>query len=142
QIGKIVNNILSIVGIAATCEALAVGVKAGLDAGTLIELINMSSGRNAATLDKFPASILTRKFDFGASLVNQLKTMGLYLDETKRLGTPSWVTPHVLEVYEQIAAEIKAEGKADDDASRIVRYVERLAGVEIKGDAPKARAAS
>jgi 3-hydroxyisobutyrate dehydrogenase-like beta-hydroxyacid dehydrogenase len=41
------------------------GVKAGLDARVLIDIINASSGRNSATQDKFPRAVLPRTFDFG-----------------------------------------------------------------------------
>ena len=43
-------------------------MKAGVDARTLIETVNASTGRNATTQDKFPASVLTRSFDYGGKL--------------------------------------------------------------------------
>ena len=45
------------------------GVKAGLDAKVLIDIINASSGRNSATQDKFPRAVLPRTFDFGVTQV-------------------------------------------------------------------------
>ncbi len=41
--------------------------KAGLDSKVLCEIINMNSGRNTATVDKFPHAVFTGTFDFGFS---------------------------------------------------------------------------
>jgi hypothetical protein len=37
------------------------GVKAGLDPQVMLDVINLGSGRNSATQDKFPKSVLTRR---------------------------------------------------------------------------------
>ena len=59
------------------------GVKAGLDPGVLLDIINAGSGRNSATEDKFPRAVLTRTFDFGITselflkdAVSRLKARG------------------------------------------------------------------
>ena len=65
QVCKLVNNAISAAGMVAACEATVVGIKAGLDADTLLAAINAGSGRNAATIDKFPAAILPGSFDYG-----------------------------------------------------------------------------
>ena len=65
QIAKLANNLLAAAAIVLSSEAVAMGVKAGLDAKVLIDIINAGSGRNSATQDKFPRSILPRTFDFG-----------------------------------------------------------------------------
>jgi hypothetical protein len=41
------------------------GVKAGLDAAVMIEVLNAGSGATHASRDKFPRSILPRTFDYG-----------------------------------------------------------------------------
>jgi 3-hydroxyisobutyrate dehydrogenase and related beta-hydroxyacid dehydrogenases len=68
QAMKLVNNILSATAVAMTSEALAMGAKAGLDADTMIAVINSGSGRNTATEDKFPRCVLNRRFDFGFAI--------------------------------------------------------------------------
>src|SRR6478609_6456219 len=65
QSAKLANNMLAATALVATSEALAMGVKAGLDAKVLIDIINVSSGRNSASQDKFPRAVLPRTFDFG-----------------------------------------------------------------------------
>ena len=65
QTAKLANNLLAATALVATSEVMAMGVKAGLDARVLIDIINASSGRNSATQDKFPRAVLPRTFDFG-----------------------------------------------------------------------------
>ena len=64
------------------------GVKAGLDAKVLIDIINAGSGRNSATQDKFPRSILPRTFDFGFATGLSYKDVRLCVDEAEALGVP------------------------------------------------------
>src|SRR5438477_219266 len=65
QMMKLINNLLSATAVAATSEAVVLGVKAGLDPQVMIEVINSGSGRNTASADKFPRAILPRSFDYG-----------------------------------------------------------------------------
>ncbi|HYC13406.1 MAG TPA: NAD(P)-dependent oxidoreductase, partial [Stellaceae bacterium] len=65
QTMKLANNLLSATAMAISCEAIVMGVKAGLDPQTMLDVINAGSGRNTATQDKFPKAILTRSFDYG-----------------------------------------------------------------------------
>ena len=48
QTMKLANNFLSATAMAATSEAVAMGVKAGLDPAVMIDVINAGSGRNTA----------------------------------------------------------------------------------------------
>ncbi len=74
QVTKVANNMISAAGMAIACEAAALAVKAGIDAHAFIETVNASTGRNTATTDKFPTSILTRSFDYGGKLGPCTKT--------------------------------------------------------------------
>lgn len=65
QVAKLANNLLAASALVVTSEAVVMGVKAGLDPRVLIDIINVSSGRNSATQDKFPRVVLPRTFDFG-----------------------------------------------------------------------------
>jgi 3-hydroxyisobutyrate dehydrogenase-like beta-hydroxyacid dehydrogenase len=65
QTAKLANNLLAAAALVVSSEALAMGVKAGLDPNVLLDIINAGSGRNSATQDKFPRSILPGTFDFG-----------------------------------------------------------------------------
>ena len=60
---------------AATSEAVAFGVQQGLDMGTMLDVLNVSSGQNTATSDKFPNRILTGTYDAGFTAKLLLKDM-------------------------------------------------------------------
>ena len=86
---KLANNLMSQAAIAITAEALAIGVKAGLDPQLMLDVLNVSSGRNTASADKFPKHVLTRGFDFGFSTGLALKDVRLCLEEAAALGVPT-----------------------------------------------------
>ena len=65
QLMKLANNFLSATAIAATAEAVALGVKGGLAPAVMLEVINASTGRNTASEDKFPRQILTGRYAAG-----------------------------------------------------------------------------
>ena len=128
QIAKLANNLLAAAAIVLTSEAVAMGVKAGLDARTLIDIINAGSGRNSATQDKFPKSVITRTFDFGFATGLSYKDVRLCLDEAEALGVPMVAGAAV----RQMLAITNAKFGPDSDFTSIAKVVEEWAGVEIK----------
>jgi 3-hydroxyisobutyrate dehydrogenase-like beta-hydroxyacid dehydrogenase len=129
QIAKLANNLLAAAALVVSSEAVAMGVKAGLDAKVLIDIINAGSGRNSATQDKFPRSILPRTFDFGFATGLSYKDVRLCVDESEALGVPMVAGAAV----RQMLAITQARFGADSDFTMIARVVEEWAGVEIKG---------
>ncbi len=128
QSAKLANNLLGAAAIAVSAEALAMAVKAGIDARTMIDIINVSSGRNSATLDKFPKSILTGKFDWGFATGLSYKDVRMCVDEAEAIGVPMVVGAAV----RQILAITQAKLGPDSDFTEIARVVEDWAGVEIR----------
>jgi len=138
QTMKLVNNLLSAAAIAITSEAMVLGVKAGLDPTTMIEVINAGSGRNTATQDKFPRCVLPRRFDFGFATELLYKDVRLCLAEGETLGIPMIVGSAV----RQLSSIVKATQGSDSDITEIVRTSEQWAGVEIGAVVTKAAAVS
>ena len=128
QIAKLANNLLAASAIVVSSEAVAMGVKAGLDAKVLIDIINAGSGRNSATQDKFPRSILPRTFDFGFATGLSYKDVRLCVDEAEALGVPMVAGAAV----RQMLAITQARFGADSDFTSIAKVVEEWAGIEIK----------
>ena len=129
QIAKLANNLLAASAIVLTSEAVVMGVKAGLDAKVLIDIINAGSGRNSASQDKFPRAILTRTFDFGFATGLSYKDVRLCLEESEALGVPMVAGAAV----RQMLAITNAKFGPDSDFTCIAKVVEEWAGVEIKG---------
>ena len=129
QSAKLANNLLAATAIVATSEAMAMGVKAGLDARVLIDIINASSGRNSATQDKFPRAVLPGTFDFGFTTALSYKDVRLCIEEAEAMGIPMVVGAAV----RQMLAVTKARFGADSDFTFVAKVLEEWAGIEIRG---------
>jgi 3-hydroxyisobutyrate dehydrogenase-like beta-hydroxyacid dehydrogenase len=125
---KLANNFLSATAMAASSEAIATGVKAGLDPALMVDVINSGSGCNTATTQKFPKSILTGTFDYGFGMGLMMKDVRLFLSEAEDLGIPTEVAQAVGRLWEAAMAE----NGSDTDFTRIAQTVERRAGVEMR----------
>jgi 3-hydroxyisobutyrate dehydrogenase-like beta-hydroxyacid dehydrogenase len=129
QTMKLANNLLSAAAMAITCEAVVMGVKAGLDARQMIDIINAGSGRNTATDGKFPRSILPRTFDYGFTNGHMYKDVKLCLEVAEEVGVPMWVGAAVRQLWAYSASH---KG-ADADFTTVIQCLEEWAGVEVRG---------
>jgi 3-hydroxyisobutyrate dehydrogenase-like beta-hydroxyacid dehydrogenase len=128
QAMKLLNNQLSATAMAATAEVMALGVKAGLDASVMLDVLNAGSGRNTATTDKFPRSVMDRSFNFGFRAVLLHKDVRLCKQFADEFGVPFSIGAAVDKVWEHAAAEL-----GDGDFTRVVELIEREAHVKIQG---------
>ena len=131
---KLANNLLAAAALAVSSEAMVMGVKAGLDPQTMIDVINVSSGRNSAIQDKFPRAILPRTFDFGFATGLSFKDVRLCVEEAEAMGIPMVVGSAV----RQFLSITNATYGAASDFTEMVKLVEGWAGVEVDGRKPKA----
>jgi 3-hydroxyisobutyrate dehydrogenase-like beta-hydroxyacid dehydrogenase len=92
-------------------------------------IVNVSSGRNSATQDKFPRSVLPGTFDFGFATGLSYKDVRLCLEEAHAQGVPM---PVGAEVF-QVLGITKARFGADSDFTCIAKVYEEWAGVEMRG---------
>ena len=99
QAMKLLNNFLSAVALAATSEAVAFGAAAGLDMQVMLDVINVSSGRNTASADKFPNRVVTGSFDAGFRTQLMNKDVALFLDSVANVGTSAVVAQAVGRVW-------------------------------------------
>lgn len=127
QTVKLANNLMSAASLAIAAEALAMGVKAGVDPATMLDVLNASSGRNSATQDKIPKHVLNRKFDFGFANALSFKDVRLCLDEAEALGVPMVVGAAVRQM---LAITQRIHG-ATADCTELVKVVEDWAGCRI-----------
>jgi 3-hydroxyisobutyrate dehydrogenase len=124
---KIVNNTLCAVSIVASCETLVYGAKAGLDPQTMLDVINVSSGRSFATQEKIPQCIVNREFPtrFTTDLLH--KDIKLCMEEAEKLGVPMTVSP----AARQFLAFAISQGDGPRDYANIIRHIEGWAGQEF-----------
>jgi len=118
QAMKLLNNFLSATALASTSEALAFGRAHGLDLAMMVDVLNASSGRNSATVDKFPRRVLTGTFDAGFRTALMAKDLRLYLDVVGAAGTPDAVGRSVSEVWQRADAALPGS-----DFTQIWQYV-------------------
>ena len=130
QVVKVINNLMSAAAITITAEGVLLGVKAGLDPGTLLEVVGQSSGSNTAVVDKFPRQVLTRRFDHGFRLQLMAKDVALCLDEAKRQEMPMVVGAIVDQLW-RLGVALSEPG---DDCTTIVHMFEDWAAATIIGE--------
>ncbi|CAN7347833.1 NAD-binding protein [Variovorax sp. LjRoot178] len=125
---KLLNNLLSASGMAASCEAFILGVKAGLAPELMLEVLNAGEASSSATRNKFASAILPRKFDFGARMAITAKDTSLTVREAEALGVPMWIGQAVQQLW-QFAA---SQGGAERDGTSLITYLEPWAGVQVR----------
>lgn len=128
QIAKLVNNHLSAAGRIATFEGMVLALKAGLDPKVLIDLVNVSSGRNYTTTDKVPDAILSGTFKFNGRLAISIKDQMLLQEEADALGVPLWVAPRLLATLKEAADD----GYLDQDSMLLIQYMGEQAGIDVR----------
>jgi len=128
QTMKLANNFLSATAMAATSEAMVMGVKAGLDPRVMLDVINAGTGRNTATEHKCPKIILPGTCDLGFTNALMIKDVKLCLSGASTLGVPMEVAQAVMRLLQLACDEIGA----DADLTTIVQPLERRAGVEVR----------
>jgi 3-hydroxyisobutyrate dehydrogenase len=102
QAMKLLNNFLSATALASTSEALAFGRAHGLELPMMLDVLNASSGRNSATVDKFPRRVLTGTYDAGFRTALMAKDVRLYIEMVDKAGTAAAVGRVVSEVWQQV----------------------------------------
>jgi 3-hydroxyisobutyrate dehydrogenase-like beta-hydroxyacid dehydrogenase len=127
QTMKLINNLLSAAAMAASSEAVVMGVKAGLDAQMIVDVLNAGTAKNSATEDKIPRFVLPRTFSLGFAIGLLNKDIRLCMEEAEALGVPMIVGSAI----KQLLAITTAEMGQNGDMTDTVRIVEKWAGVEV-----------
>lgn len=127
QMMKLCNNLMSAAAMAISTEAIVAGTKAGIDPAVMVEVINVSSGQNTATTQKFPKSMLNRRFDYGFTTGLMFKDVRLCLEEMRGMGLDMATSEAVRAIWQRVEDEMGAES----DFTRILEVVETRAGVTV-----------
>ena len=118
QTMKLLNNFLSATALLATSEAVAFGVRHGLDPALIVDVLNVSSGMNTASRDKFPQAVLPGTYDYGFSAHLMRKDVRLYREHVEGSPDLHGVADVVAEMWGQFE-----EAAADSDATYIYEWV-------------------
>lgn len=125
---KAVNNALLALHIWSTAEGLLALRKAGVDPAMALDVINASSGRSNASMNLFPERVLTGAFPRTFRLALLDKDVGIAADFVREQRVPAPALQLTAELFRAAHAALGEEA----DHVEVVRWIERLAGAEIR----------
>ena len=123
---KMINQLLAGVHIAAACEAMALGMRAGADPKTLYEVISNSAGSSWMFQNRVP-HILAGDYTPLSAVNIFVKDLGIVLDTAKKFGFPLPLTATAHQLY--LAAAAQGHGLEDDAA--VVKVYAALASLDL-----------
>jgi putative dehydrogenase len=123
---KMINQLLAGVHIAAATEAMALGIRAGIDPHTLYDVISNSAGNSWMFSNRVP-HILAGDYTPLSAVDIFVKDLGIVSDSARKLGFPLPLTSTALQMF--IATSAAGFGKEDDSA--VIKMFERLAGIDL-----------
>jgi 2-hydroxymethylglutarate dehydrogenase len=124
---KLVNQLLTMTQTVLVVEALAMGVRAGVNLDTLYKLICKSSGRSWCWENRIPR-ILKEPGDEWVTVDICHKDLGLAKSLGEDLGVPLFVAAGAYQVLQMA----KAMNLGEQDVSAIGRLYERMLGSEMR----------
>jgi len=128
EVVKLVNNMLVGTVSLATLEALLVGVRAGVDLDTLVDVISVSSGSSIQLTGQLAQRGLRGRFEPGFMTALLLKDLRLGLDLAAEAGQDA---PQA-RLAEAAYAGAVASGHSTEDYSAILLELEKAAGVQLR----------
>ncbi len=128
SVAKLVNNLLSLGNVALMCEAIVLGVKAGVDGRILYEVVSKSTGRSFALEYKLPNIIAKRRFDSGFAIELACKDLEIISSLSRELGYPLFMGSLVEQLYKLA----RAMGLGREDHTAVVKFFEKIAGVTVE----------
>ena len=123
---KMVNQHLAGVHIAAACEAMALGMRAGADPAALYEVICNSAGMSWMFQNRVP-HILEGDYTPLSSVNIFVKDLGIVLDAARKLAFPLPLAAAAHQLYLATAAA----GHGNEDDAAVVKFYAELAGIEL-----------
>jgi 4-hydroxybutyrate dehydrogenase/sulfolactaldehyde 3-reductase len=128
QAMKLINNCLAASILAASCEALVTGAKAGLSLDLMREVMAGTMAANAALSTSLPRKALRGDFSPGFMVHLAHKDVRLALEMARSLGLSTPLGSATLAAL----GDARAHGMARDDISSLLRLLEQEAGMEIR----------
>ncbi|MFG6147532.1 NAD(P)-dependent oxidoreductase [Halobacillus sp. B23F22_1] len=126
---KALNNLISATTLAATGEAIALGVKLGLDPNRMLDVVNSSTGRSFSSEYKLPNQVLTRDFEVGFTLDLMVKDLKIALGMAEEEKVPMMITGASYQLWKQAWSK----GRGPRDHTEIIQHIEEMIDIEIKG---------
>lgn len=123
---KTINQLLAGVHIAASAEAMALGIRAGVDPNTLFEVISNSAGASWMFNNRVP-HILDGDYAPKSAVDIFVKDLGIVLETGKGLTFPLPLSASAHQLF--LAAAASGLGREDDSA--VIKVFQKLTGIEL-----------
>jgi 3-hydroxyisobutyrate dehydrogenase len=131
EVVKLVNNLVLSVTVCALAEALVLGIKAGVKPEVLFRGLSQGSANSFALQNHFRKFVFKGKFEKDVFPVEYImKDIDLALKTAERFHVPQYFGALALQAYEAAVAA----GYGDRYYPVVVRTLENLVGVEVRGD--------
>ncbi|MEM7797575.1 MAG: L-threonate dehydrogenase [Chloroflexota bacterium] len=124
---KVINQLLCGVHIAAAAEAIALGVKAGVDSRQLFDVISVSAGTSWMFENRVP-HMLAGDYTPLSAVDIFVKDLGIVLETGKSNTFPLPLAAAALQLF--LMASAAGHGREDDSA--VVKVYERLTNTNVK----------
>jgi len=126
---KTINQLLAGVHIAASAEAMALGIRAGVDPNTLFEVISNSAGASWMFNNRVP-HILDGDYAPKSAVDIFVKDLGIVLETGKGHTFPLPLTATAHQQF--LAASAAGLGRQDDSA--VIKVFQKLTGIELPAE--------
>lgn len=121
---KALNNYVSAAGLIAACEALLVGRTFGLEPGTIVDVLNASTGKNNSTEVKMKPFVIAETYASGFALGLMAKDLRIASDLAEHLKLDIPQIGAVADIWEKAREALQAGA----DHTEIYRYLAEGAG--------------
>ena len=126
NIAKLANQVIVALNIAAVSEALVFAQKAGVDPEAVFQAIRNGLAGSTVMEAKVPM-MLDRNFAPGFRISLHIKDLTNAVETGHQVGAPVPLTAAILEMM----TALKVDGRELEDHSALVRFHEKLAGIEL-----------
>ncbi|MBP2312297.1 L-threonate dehydrogenase [Azospirillum soli] len=123
---KTINQLLAGVHIAASAEAMAYGMRAGVEPQRIYDVITSSAGNSWMFENRVP-HILAGDYTPHSAVDIFVKDLGIVVDSARRMTFPTPLASTALQMFTMAAAA----GLGREDDSAVIKIFERLAGITL-----------
>jgi 3-hydroxyisobutyrate dehydrogenase-like beta-hydroxyacid dehydrogenase len=130
---KTLNNYVSAAALHAALDALMIGHRQGLDPMMMLNVLNVSTGRNFSTEQTLKFHALPRDFDTGYTVALLLKDLRIAAAVAQRAGFESELFGLLVRDFDAAVADLGAQ-----DITASLKHWEHRAGFELPAETPQA----
>jgi 2-hydroxy-3-oxopropionate reductase len=127
NVTKLANQIVVAANIAAVSEALVLATKAGVNPDLVYQAIRGGLA-GSTVMDAKAPMMMSRNFKPGFRINLHIKDLNNVLDTAKGIDAPTPLTEEAMKMM----LSLRDAGMGENDHSALVRYYEKLAGIEVK----------